>query len=102
MAEADSPPEPMSPLEFFFVRIPYYLTGVVFLAATLINIANVVGRYVFSRPIFWAEEVLVFMVIWGVFLSAVSITFSGRHLNMDLFYAKFEGPWRYVVNAVIV
>ena len=47
------------------------ITGMIFLAAVLINIANVIGRYVFSYPIFWAEEVLVFMVIWAVFLSAV-------------------------------
>ncbi len=64
----------------------------------MINIANVIGRYVFSAPIFWAEEVLVFMVIWAVFLSAVAITFNGGHLSMDLFYAQLKPPWRRIVN----
>ena len=41
----------------------------------------------FRTPIFWAEEVLIFIVIWAVFLVAGSITYRGGHLNMDLFYA---------------
>ena len=36
------------------------------LAGVAIVFANVVGRYVFGRAIFWAEEVLVFLVVWGV------------------------------------
>ena len=77
MAEETPLPKPNPILEFCFVRAPYLITGMIFLAAALINIANVIGRYVFSAPIFWAEEVLVFMVIWAVFLSAISITSPG-------------------------
>ena len=88
MAEETPPPKQNPILQFCFVRLPYVITGVIFLAAAFINIGNVVGRYVFSAPIFWAEEVMVFMVIWAVFLSAISITFSGSHLSMDLFYAR--------------
>ena len=102
MAEETPLPKPNPILEFCFVRAPYLITGMIFLAAALINIANVIGRYVFSAPIFWAEEVLVFMVIWAVFLSAISITFSGRHLSMDLFYAKLEAPWKQIINGLIV
>jgi len=102
MAEETPLPKPNPILEFCFVRVPYLITGVIFLAAAFINIANVIGRYVFSAPIFWAEEVLVFMVIWAVFLSAISITFSGRHLSMDLFYAKLKPPWKQIINGLIV
>ena len=102
MAEATPPRKPNPILQFCFVRLPYLITGVIFLAAAFINIANVIGRYVFSAPIFWAEEVLVFMVIWAVFLSAIAITFNGGHLSMDLFYAKLRGPWRLIVNGLII
>jgi TRAP-type C4-dicarboxylate transport system permease small subunit len=102
MVEEAPPPQRDPILQFCFVRLPYLLTGVIFLAAAFINIANVIGRYVFSAPIFWAEEVLVFMVIWAVFLSAISITFNGGHLSMDLFYAKLRGPWRLIVNGLII
>ncbi len=102
MAEETPLPKPNPILEFCFVRAPYLITGMIFLAAALINIANVIGRYVFSAPIFWAEEVLVFMVIWAVFLSAISITFSGRHLSMDLLYARLKTPWKQIINGLIV
>ena len=82
MAEAQASPKPdpgdeVHPaLRVLFVRVPHVVTGIIFLIACGINIANVVGRYLFSFPIFWAEEVLVFMVVWAVFLSAVAITFN--------------------------
>ncbi len=105
MAEDRTPlpkPKPHPALQFCFVRVPYLITGIIFLAAVTINIVNVVGRYVFGHALFWAEEVLVFMVVWAVFLSAISITFNGAHLSMDLFYAKLKSPWRQIVNVMIV
>jgi len=108
MAEAQASPKPdpgagVHPaLHVLFVRVPHVVTGIIFLVACGINIANVIGRYLFAFPIFWAEEVLVFMVVWAVFLSAVAITFNGAHLSMDLFYAQLKSPWRRAVNVVIV
>jgi TRAP-type C4-dicarboxylate transport system permease small subunit len=100
-AEVSSQSKPHPALQFCFVRVPYVIVGIIFLAAVAINILNVIGRYVFSYPIFWAEEVLVFMVVWAVFLSAAAITFNGAHLSMDLFYAKLKSPWKQVANATI-
>jgi TRAP-type C4-dicarboxylate transport system permease small subunit len=104
MPDAENPrnPGPHPALQFCFVKVPHVIVGVIFLVAVAINIVNVIGRYVFAYPIFWAEEVLVFMVVWAVFLSAASITFNGAHLTMDLFYAKLKNPWRQVVNVLIV
>jgi TRAP-type C4-dicarboxylate transport system permease small subunit len=94
---------PRSPLaDLCFIRLPYLITGTLFLVAVVINIANVVGRYVFFRPIFWAEEVLVFIIIWSIFVAAASIVYRGEHINMDLFYAQMKGPLKWIVNAVIL
>lgn len=87
--------------EFVFLKVPHVLAGVLFLVAAGINIANVIARYVFSAPVFWAEEALVYLVIWTVFLVAISITYRGAHLNMDLFYAKLKTPWKELVNLAI-
>src|SRR5215813_12867365 len=97
----DQSPKRSDIVRFCFVRLPHLITSVIFLIAVVINIVNVVGRYLFSAPIFWAEEVLVFMVVWAVFLAAVAITFNGAHLSMDLFYARLKPPWKYVVNGAI-
>ncbi|MBC7784390.1 MAG: TRAP transporter small permease subunit [Burkholderiales bacterium] len=87
--------------EFIFVKMPHTLAGLLFLIAVGINIANVVARYVFSAPIFWAEEVLVFIVIWTVALVMVAITFKQAHLNMDLFYVQVQPPLKQILNGLI-
>lgn len=87
--------------ELIFIKIPHVVSGVLFVAAVAINIVNVVGRYVFAIPVFWAEEVLIFIVIWAVFLLAGSITYRGAHLNMDLLYSGFSPLWKRIVNILI-
>jgi TRAP-type C4-dicarboxylate transport system permease small subunit len=57
--------------------------GTLILAGVAINFANVVGRYVFLHPIIWAEEVLVFIMVWCVMLGATLVTWENQHLRMD-------------------
>jgi C4-dicarboxylate transporter, DctQ subunit len=87
--------------ELVFVKMPHVAGGTLFLIAAALNIINVIARYVFSNPIFWAEEILIFIVIWGVFLVAGSITYRGGHLNMDLIYATLSPRWKRAVNIAI-
>jgi len=57
-------------LDALVAQIEGILVRVICLALTLILMAQVVLRYGFSRPIFWAEEIsvklLVFMTLFGV------------------------------------
>jgi TRAP-type C4-dicarboxylate transport system permease small subunit len=87
--------------EFIFIKIPHVAAGILFLLAVAINIINVIARYVFSDPIFWAEEVLIFLVIWAVFLVAGSITYRGAHLNMDLLYSGMSPLWKRIINIAV-
>jgi TRAP-type C4-dicarboxylate transport system permease small subunit len=87
--------------ELVFVKMPHVAGGTLFLIAAALNIINVIARYVFSNPIFWAEEILIFIVIWGVFLVAGSITYRCGHLNMDLIYATLSPRWKRAVNIAI-
>jgi C4-dicarboxylate transporter DctQ subunit len=74
--------------------IPRAAIGAIILLAIAINFANIVGRYVFLAPLPWAEEVLVFLVIWGVCLGASAVTYDRRHLDMDLFSGSFPPKLR--------
>ena len=87
--------------EFIFVRIPHVLSGALFLIAVVLNIVNVIGRYVFGMPVFWAEEALTFTIIWIVFLVVGTITYRGAHLNMDLVYSRMPAPLQRVVRIAI-
>jgi TRAP-type C4-dicarboxylate transport system permease small subunit len=84
-----------------FVTLPYLITGSLLLVATAINVANVIGRYLFGAAIFWTEEILVFIVIWSVFLAVPSIAYQGDHVYMDLFSARLRGPWKKLVNSAV-
>lgn len=78
--------------------VPRVAIGVIILLAIAINFANIVGRYVFLAPLDWAEEVLVFLVIWGVCLGASAVTYDNRHLDMDLFSSAFPPKLRAVLE----
>jgi len=60
--------------------------GALILVGVGINFANVVGRYVFLKPIIWAEEILVFIMVWCVMLGATLVTWENQHLRMDAVY----------------
>jgi TRAP-type C4-dicarboxylate transport system permease small subunit len=62
--------------------------------------ANIIGRYVFLAPVFWAEEVLMFMIIWAVYIAAGSISYLGTHVAMDLFAVRLRPPYRAFVALV--
>jgi TRAP-type C4-dicarboxylate transport system permease small subunit len=53
------------------------------LGAVGVNLANIVGRYVFARPFIWAEEIMQFLDVWAVMLGAAVITREAGHLRMD-------------------
>lgn len=87
---------------FAFVTLPHWVLGALMLAGVGINLVNVVGRYFFGQALFWAEETMVYLVIWGVFFGMAAVAYDGRHLNMDLFSAAIGGRWRVALNACVV
>ncbi len=58
--------------------------GCGFLFALALNFTNVVLRYVFHAPIYWAEEVMIFTFVWCVFLGAAVVALRGEHLRVEL------------------
>jgi TRAP-type C4-dicarboxylate transport system permease small subunit len=94
--------EPAPIAERLLVKAPHFICGGILLAAVVINIANVIGRYIFFRPIAWAEEVLMFMIVWGVFISAGSILYQGLHLRMDLLVINARGRFRSFLGTLTI
>ena len=60
------------------------LTAVLMLIAVALNAANIVGRYVFFRPIASAEEIMLFLLVGTVFLGNAMVGFEGKQLRMDV------------------
>ena len=66
-------------------RLIRMLLGGLMFVAVAINLANVVGRYAFSKPLFWAEEAMVFIQVWCVLIGAALVSYANSHLRMDAF-----------------
>jgi C4-dicarboxylate transporter DctQ subunit len=67
-----------------FVSALRVIAGLLLVASVLLNFANVVGRYFFSDSIYWAEEVMLFLMVGCVFLGNGVVAWSGRQLRMDV------------------
>jgi TRAP-type C4-dicarboxylate transport system permease small subunit len=64
-----------------FLRVA---AGAMLVASVAINFVNIIGRYVFSVSISWAEEAMLFLMIGCVFLGAGPVGYLGRHIRMDV------------------
>ena len=55
-----------------------------FIAAVLLNFANVVDRYLFDQSMLSADEIQVFLLVAMVFLGLPIVTWRRKHLRMDV------------------
>lgn len=90
--------EPPRWQRILFVTGPRGFTAGLILIAIAINFANVISRYLFNFALFWAEEIMIFLVVWCVFIGAAAVAFNGANLRMDLLSARFPDSLRGVVN----
>jgi TRAP-type C4-dicarboxylate transport system permease small subunit len=67
-----------------FVSALRAIAGVLLIASVALNFINVLARYFFNASIYWAEEVMLFMMVGCVFLGNGAVAWSGRQLRMDV------------------
>lgn len=61
------------------------LLGTILLLSVLLNFMNAFMRYVMGDSIMWAEEIMVFALIFIVMLGMVIVTARDEHLKIDVF-----------------
>ncbi len=74
--------------------------GTLVLTTIAINGANIFGRYVFGTTIVWAEEMMIYIMVWLVFVGAPLVTWDNAHLRMDLLPNLAKGRVRAALNLV--
>ena len=74
------------------------LAGVLLLLSVTLNFANVVGRYCFNASIYWAEEVMLFLMVGCVFLGNGVVAWSGRQIRMDVIVNMMPDKARVALN----
>ncbi|MFC1926146.1 TRAP transporter small permease [Chloroflexota bacterium] len=65
-----------------------------FAAMLVIGFVSVILRYIVALPLSWTEEILAFMMAWGVFLGGGTIVRRYSHIRMSFFAEKLFGTRR--------
>src|ERR1700724_2565341 len=68
----------------WLLMITRTVSGICLLASVAINFINIIGRYVFSVSIPWAEEIMLFLMVGCVFTGCCAVAWQGRYIRMDM------------------
>ncbi|WP_041300251.1 TRAP transporter small permease [Hyphomicrobium sp. MC1] len=65
-----------------------------------LNVANIIGRFVFLAPIMWAEEVMMYLLTLSVFAGLSAMTLSDRQIKMELVIGRLPPLGQKVTNSI--
>jgi C4-dicarboxylate transporter DctQ subunit len=69
----------------FWDAIERTLVGMLGLLAIVVGLVQVIGRYFFPQyAISWAEEVIVYLIVWGVMIISSQLVRTDGHVRPDL------------------
>lgn len=89
-------------LSDFIEKILNPTGGVLIGISTLLAIVEVVCRYFFRLTHSWAEEIIVYTAIYGVFLVSGPNLKRGYHINIDLLITRLSPQWRRIVDFIAI
>jgi C4-dicarboxylate transporter DctQ subunit len=82
-----------------------FLAGAIIVCSLLLFV-NVVMRYVFLLPIYWAEEFVRYLMVWMIFIGASQVTLWGGHVAVDivprLLSKKGNAVLAFLVNVICI
>ena len=77
------------------------VTGATLALATVIVNANVLMRYFFKSPLYWAEEVATGLFVWTVFVGSSYAYRRHAHLGVDILVNALPGKIKLAVKFII-
>lgn len=85
----------MSTFDRILSRIEDALAAGTLAAAVGLTIVSVILRYGFSAGIFWAQEAVIYLVIFSTFIGAVVTLRHNEHVNVDILptFLGERGKW---------
>jgi C4-dicarboxylate transporter DctQ subunit len=78
-----APHGPVARLGDAIANICVALAALALIAIVAINGVNVVARYFFGSPFSWAEELMLFLMIFGVFAGGIAVTWRNQHIRIE-------------------
>lgn len=71
-------------IDNFFQRVERNFLAWAIIFSSLLLFVNVIMRYVFLLPIYWAEEFSRYLMVWMIFIGASQVTLYGGHIAVDI------------------
>lgn len=77
------------------VRIAEFITAILLFIMMMLTFVDVIGRYVFTAPVFGAAEMIQFLLAMTIFGGLCLINARDEHITVELFEARLD---RYIPN----
>ncbi len=75
---------PLTRASRWLAQFEQLLCGLLIIAFSTLLIVNVIGRYVFSSPLFFAEELAVYILVWMAFLAISVAIHHDQHVRLTM------------------
>lgn len=82
----------------FLEAIEKFFAVAIISAIVLIVFAGTLARYIFESPLYWAEPVATYMMVWLGFLGFQIATSKLRHIEIEFLKAKVKEQTKYKMN----
>lgn len=94
----------MSGFDRVLSRVEDGLAAGTLAAAVGLTIISVILRYVFGTGIFWAQEAVIYLVIFSTFIGAVVTLRHNEHVNVDILpvFLGERGKWFFALLGALV
>ncbi len=76
------------------------IVGLQFIAIVALTGINVVCRYFLNAPIYWAEEIVLYITVWMVFLGAACCSWDEEHTSLNLVVARLPLKLQFFVYTI--
>jgi C4-dicarboxylate transporter, DctQ subunit len=90
---------------YFSLLERYFLGGTVFFTSLLLLI-NVIMRYIFNSAIYWAEELVRYLMVWVIFVGGSQVAKHEGHIAVDILYRAVSVRAKlfldYLVNVIAI
>src|ERR687887_276696 len=80
--------------------IGQWLAAPALLLIVLLNGINIVMRYFFFAAFSWAEEAMLFLMIFGVYAAAISVAWQQAHIRIDAVLNFAPPRWRRILDVI--
>jgi len=82
--------------------VEIWITSIFISLLILLNMAEVLSRYVFNYSLFWVSDMSLLLFTWIAFLGTDIYFHLKRHVSVDYFVKNLSGFWRDILNLSMI